>query len=99
MTTNSVAITQYVDAISDANKRTGYEYLKRLEFFEKFISKHYHLTVDELTINKMFDTDIYDLLSKYVSYLVKKTDDNGPYYFQHDSKAAYCNYQELFGVS
>ncbi len=25
----------------------------------------------------MFDTNIYDLLSKYVSYLVKKTDDNG----------------------
>jgi hypothetical protein len=74
MTTNSVAITQYVDAISDANKRTGYEYLKRLEFF-KFFSDHYHFTVDELTINKMFDIDIYDLLSKYVSYLVKKTDD------------------------
>lgn len=73
----SIAITQYVDAISDANKRTDYEYLKRLEFFENFISKHYHFTVDELTINKIFDIDIYDLLSKYVSYLVKKTDDNG----------------------
>ena len=77
MTTNSVAITQYVDAISGANKRTGYEYLKRLEFFEKFISTHYHFTVDELTINKMFDINIYDLLSEYVSYLVKKTDENG----------------------
>lgn len=65
-----------LDAISDANKRTGYEYLKR-QFFENFISKHYHFTVDELTINKIFDIDIYDLLSKYVSYLVKKTDNNG----------------------
>jgi integrase len=75
--TSSNAIVQYAKTISDSNKRTGYEYLKRLEHFERFVSDNYHFGIDELTINKMFDVNIYDLLSSYVSHLINRKDDNG----------------------
>jgi integrase len=75
--TSSNAIVQYAKTISDSNKRTGYEYLKRLEHFERFVSDNFHFGIDELTINKMFDVNIYDLLSSYVSHLINMTDGNG----------------------
>jgi hypothetical protein len=68
----SAAITKYIDKVSEGSENTGYQYLKRLEEFEKFVSQNYHFTVDELTITKTFVTDIYELLSNYVTYLVTK---------------------------
>jgi integrase len=75
--TSSNAIVQYAKTISDSNKRTGYEYLKRLEHFERFVSDNFHFGIDELTINKMFDVNIYDLLSSYVSRLINMIDGDG----------------------
>jgi hypothetical protein len=75
--TSSTAIIQYIRAISHSNKRTGYEYLKRLEDFETFVKNNYHFTIDEITINKMFDPNIYDLLNGYVSYLAITTNNDG----------------------
>ncbi|MGI8831791.1 MAG: tyrosine-type recombinase/integrase [Nitrososphaeraceae archaeon] len=78
MPSTSKAINQYIQAVSDSNKRTGYEYLKRLEHFEKFVKQNYHFNIDELTIDKVFNCqNIYDLLSSYVSYLVNRTNDSG----------------------
>lgn len=67
--TNSQAILKYVRSVSVTNKRTGIEYFRRLLTFEEFIKENYNLSVDELTINKVFSIDIYDLLSSYVSWL------------------------------
>jgi integrase len=75
--TTSTAITQYVKAITDSNRKTGYEYQRRLTYFEKFVKENYHFTIDELTINKMFDINVYDLLQSYVSYMANMTNMNG----------------------
>src|SRR5918995_3536076 len=75
--TSSTAIIQYIKTISDSNKRTGYEYLKRLEDFETFVKNNYHFTIDEITINKMFDPNVYDLLNGYVSYLANTINNDG----------------------
>lgn len=66
----SKSIKQYVKAIMDSNKRTGYEYLRRLEFFETFVEDNYKISVDELIENNGNKINIYNLLSSYVSYLV-----------------------------
>lgn len=70
--TSSVAINQYVKTISQSNKKTGYQYLSRLRQFENFCSQTYHFSIDELTLNKMFQVNVYDLLSGYVSFLVNR---------------------------
>jgi hypothetical protein len=68
----SGAVTQYIKAISESNGKTGYQYLSRLRQFENFRSQTYPFNIDELTINKMFHVNVYDLLSGYVSYLVTR---------------------------
>ncbi len=73
----SKAISQYIKTVGESNKRTGYEYLKRLESFQSFIAQNYDFTIDDLTLSKMFTVDVYELLSSYVSYLINKTSDDG----------------------
>jgi integrase len=75
--TESQAILKYIRSISVTNKRTANEYLGRLLIFETFIKESYDFSVDELTINKTFSVDIYDLLSSYVSWLNNRTDKDG----------------------
>jgi integrase len=75
--TESQAILKYIRSISVTNKRTANEYLGRLLVFEAFIKENYDFSVDELTINKTFSVDIYDLLSNYVSWLNNRTDKDG----------------------
>src|SRR5215211_559855 len=70
--TNSKAVTQYIKVISDSNKKTGIIYSARLRLFEDFWTHNYAFTLDELLIKHIFRVDIYDLLSKYVSFLVSK---------------------------
>jgi hypothetical protein len=72
LSTSSAAITQYVKTISQSNKKTGYQYLSRLRQFENFCTQTFQFSIDELTINKMFHVNVYDLLSGYVSYLVSR---------------------------
>jgi integrase len=75
---DSKAINQYVRAIAITNKKTGIEYLRRLLTFDKFIRESYHFSIDELTVNKLFECEnIYQLLADYVSYLINKVDKNG----------------------
>jgi integrase len=79
-TTNTVtsrAIARYIRTISESNRRTGYEYLKRLESFQDFIAQNYDFSIDDLTLSKMFNFDVYELLSSYVSYLINKTSNDG----------------------
>jgi hypothetical protein len=61
------------------NKRTRREYLGRLITFETFIKENHNFTVDELTINKLFNfrEDIYELLASYVAWLIARVDKNG----------------------
>jgi integrase len=66
----STAIPEYVKGIP--NRKTGYQYLSRLRDFENFCSQTYHFNIDELTINKIFKVDVYELLSGYVSYLINR---------------------------
>lgn len=73
----SKAIGQYIKPISESNRRTGYEYLKRLESFQDFIAQNYSFTIDDLALSKMFNVDVYEMLSSYVSYLINKTSDDG----------------------
>ena len=75
--TSSRAINRYVQRIP--NKRTRIEYLGRLITFETFIKENYNFSVDELTINKLFDfrEDIYELLASYVAWLTARVDKNG----------------------
>jgi len=73
----STAIAQYIKTTSESNRRTGYEYLKRLESFQDFISQNYDFRIDDLTLSKMLNVDVYELLSSYVSYLINKTSDDG----------------------
>jgi integrase len=75
--TSSRAISSYIQRIP--NKRTGIEYLSRLLTFETFIKENYNFSVDELTINKLFNfrENIYDLLSSYVAWLSNRVDKNG----------------------
>ena len=42
-------------------------------FFERFINENYSFSVDNLTIKKIININIYDLLSAYVSYLINKS--------------------------
>lgn len=77
--TKSMAIIRYVERISVTNKRTANEYLSRLITFETFIRENYNFSVDELTINKLFDfkENIYELLASYVAWLSSRVDKNG----------------------
>jgi integrase len=73
--TDSKYIVKYINSKSDRNKRTGYEYLRRLEYFEKFLKEKYKMEIDELVLNGNGNgngsiNNIYDILSSYVSYLV-----------------------------
>jgi integrase len=73
----SKSINQYVKTLLDSNRRTGYEYLRRLEHFENFIEENYKFSVDELIENSGNKINIYNLLSSYVSYLINSTSDDG----------------------
>jgi integrase len=75
--TSSRAINRYVQRIP--NKRTRLEYLGRLVTFETFIKENYNFSVDELTINKLFNfrENIYELLALYISWLSERVDKNG----------------------
>ena len=75
--TPSRAINSCIQKIP--NKKTGIEYLGRLLTFETFIEENHNFSVDELTINKLFNfrENIYDLLSSYVSWLSSRVDKNG----------------------
>lgn len=70
--TRSIAITQYVKGMSESNRKTGRIYLSRLRPFEDYFTKTYHYSIDDLTINKIFTVNVYDLLSGYLSYLINK---------------------------
>ena len=74
-----MAIIRYVERISVTNKRTANEYLSRLITFETFIKEKYNFSVDELTINKLFDfrDDIYELLASYVAWLSERVSKDG----------------------
>jgi hypothetical protein len=75
--TSSRAINSYIQKIP--HKRTGLEYLGRLLTFETFIKENYNFSVDELTINKLFDfrENIYEVLSSYVRWLSARIDKDG----------------------
>ena len=75
--TQSQAILKYIKSVSVGNKRTANEYLGRLLTFETFIKENYSFSLDELTINKVFTVDIYDLLSNYVDWLSRRTNKDG----------------------
>lgn len=75
--TQSQAILKYIKSVSVGNKRTANEYLGRLLTFETFIKENYDFSVDELTVNKVFTVDIYDLLSNYVDWLSRRTNKDG----------------------
>jgi integrase len=75
--TQSQALLKYIRSVSVRNKRTANEYLGRLVTFETFIKENYSFSVDELTINKVFTVDIYDLLSNYVDWLAGRTNKDG----------------------
>jgi hypothetical protein len=66
----SKAIPEYVKRIP--NRKTGYQYLRRLKDFENYCSQTFHFNIDELTISKIFKVDVYELLSSYVSYLMNR---------------------------
>jgi integrase len=68
----SVSISQYLKTISDSNKFTGRQYKVRLLLFERFFSENYHFTLDDLLIKRVFKVDIYEVLSKFTSFLVNK---------------------------
>ncbi len=78
--TDSKYIVKYVNSKSDRNKRTGYEYLKRLESFEKFLKEKHNMQVDDLVLNGNGNDNInqiYNILSGYVSYLVNGNNESG----------------------
>jgi hypothetical protein len=77
--TQSEAIAKYIKMISVNNSRTGNEYLTRLITFETYIKEHYPFSLDELTINKLFNyrENIYELLADYVSRLSQRIGKDG----------------------
>jgi hypothetical protein len=75
--TESQAILNYVNSISNSNNRTAIEYLRRLFTFEQFIKENYSFSIDELLISKTFTVDPYDLLSNYVSWLGNQSKEDG----------------------
>lgn len=77
--TQSEAIAKYIKMISVNNSRTGNEYLTRLITFETYIKEHYPFSLDELTINKLFNyrENIYELLADYVSWLSQRIGKDG----------------------
>jgi hypothetical protein len=75
--TQSQAILKYIRSVSVRNKRTANEYLGRLSAVETFIRDDYSFSVDELTIQKRFSVDIYDLLSNYVDWLSRRINKDG----------------------
>jgi integrase len=85
------------------NKRTANEYLGRLSAFETFIKENYSFSVDELTINKVFNVDIYDLLSNYVDWLAGRTGKDGSKLLSSVSIKNRIintkNFLEYFGIS
>jgi integrase len=76
--TQSEAIGKYIKMISVNNSRTGNEYLTRLITFETYIKEHYPFSLDELTINKLFNyrENIYELLAA-VSWLSQRIGKDG----------------------
>src|SRR5215208_3799072 len=71
-TIESRAILQYVNLTLNSNKKTGIEYRSRLHLFEVFWRSSYNFTLDDLLIKRIFNIDIYEVLSKFVSFLVSK---------------------------
>lgn len=68
----SRAIIQYVNLTLSSNKKTGLEYKSRLYLFEVFWTSNYDFTLDDLLIKRIFNVDIYEVLSKFVSFLSNK---------------------------
>jgi integrase len=101
--TMSQAILKYIKSVSVRNKRTANEYLGRLLTFETFIKENYNFSVDELTINKVFNVDIYDLVSDYVSWLSERTNKDGSKLLSSVSIKNRIintkNFLEYFGIS
>jgi integrase len=44
----------------------------RLHIFEQFFNDNYNFTLDDLLINHIFQVDIYDILSKFKSFMVSR---------------------------
>lgn len=77
-TPESQAIIRYIRTIQTNNKRTATEYRLRLLLFESFIKeKKYPFTVDELTIKKLMQEDVYELLENFVQWLTEYKSKDG----------------------
>ena len=72
--TRSQAVLKYVNTYDN---RTGIDYLRRLLLFEEFINENYSFSLDEYVLSKTFTTNVYDLLSHYVSWLKSRTKEDG----------------------
>jgi hypothetical protein len=63
--------------VARSNKSTAKEYLHRLKQFQEYCTSTHNLNLDDLLLSKSAtkirtETDVYELLSGYVSYLIDK---------------------------
>ena len=70
--TTTDPITKYITNISAMSKSTAREYRFRLQYFSRFTSKEYKMTVDNLVHQIKEGSEVpYDVLRNFVSYLQK----------------------------
>ena len=74
--TDNSTLTKFIDGVTIGNKKTAFDYRRRLESFRVFVFEKYKISLDELiltlttvSIKHGPKIDVYDLLSEYVGYI------------------------------
>jgi integrase len=75
--TPNQTVNKYIKSVEISNKKTAYEYRKRLDLFRIFVSKYNDLTLDQLIVTLTQHShgpkiDVYDLLAEYISFILKE---------------------------
>ena len=75
--TDNSTLTKFIDGVVIGNKKTAFDYSRRLETFRLFVLDKYKMSLDELiltltTVSHGPKVDVYNLLSEYIGYIHKE---------------------------
>ena len=77
--TDNSTLTKFIDGVTIGNKKTAFDYRRRLESFRVFVLEKYKISLDELILTLTTvptkhgpKIDVYDLLSEYVGYIYRE---------------------------
>lgn len=73
---NNNTLTEFIEGVAGRNKKTAFDYRRRLESFRIFVLK-YNMSLNELiltltTVSRGPKIDVYQLLNEYIKYISKE---------------------------